>query len=180
MQKKSFLRVVESSESFHNGVWKMGKNLVVSKSAVFPDRCVVCNAPAEGKSFNKLFFWHSPLLLPLIIISFPIYLLLAFYNKKLLQVKLPLCPYHWSRMLSTTVLSLLLIPQLPILGSYGIINEEPIMILAGLFSTLGGLMLLIWSRNPVWAWFIRAEYGLVKGAHPDFVDGLPKWEGEVP
>ena len=157
----------------------MGDNLVVSKTAVFPDRCVICNSPAEGKSFNKLFFWHSPLLLPVIIISFPIYLLLALYNKKLLQVKLPLCPFHWKRMLSTTILALLLIPMLPILGIYGIVNETPILILLGLFSTLMGLILLIWSRNPVWAWFIRSEYGLVKGAHVDFVSDLPQWEGEI-
>jgi len=176
---KSFLRVVESSEDFCSGVWKLNRNLVVSNDAVFPDRCIICNKPACGRIVKKSFIWHNPIFLPVIVISFPIYLLLASIWKKILHIAIPVCPYHANRIIFFTIFAFLLLPQVFLMGLIGILYEKPIMILLGILCSIIGFAMLIWIRNPVWAWFMRSDYGLIKGAHPDFIDSMPTWEGEL-
>ena len=77
-----FLRVVESSETFHQRVWKVSKlnNLVVVKESVFTDHCIQCNKPAEGNIVQNI-FWHIYLILPLLVLSFPFYIVVAFVMK---------------------------------------------------------------------------------------------------
>jgi len=176
---RSFLRVVESSEEFSSGVWKLNRNLVVSNTAVFPDRCVICNEPACGRVVRKSFVWHNPIFLPLIVISFPIYVILASIWNKILHIEIPVCPKHANRMMFFTILSFILLPQVAVMGLLGIIYGLPFLLLSGILSSIIGFVLLIWARNPVWAWFIRSEYGLIKGAHPDFIDSMPEWHGEL-
>lgn len=178
MSKKSFLRVVESSEEFSTGVWRLNSNLVVSKDAVFPDRCIICNEPACGHYMKKTFVWHSPLFLPVIIISFPIYLVLASLGNKILRLDLPVCPKHGNRIQLGTTAGLLLVPQIVVMGLIGLSKGIPFLLLVGILSSIVGLALLMWSRNPVWAWYMRSKFGLIKGAHPDFVNNMPEWDGE--
>ena len=176
--QKSFLRVVESSEDFHQGVWRRNSNLVIAKNAVFPDRCILCNQPAHGLYMKKVFVWHSPLLLPIIVLSFPIYLFLALWWRKILRVDIPLCPKHRNKMLAQSFLAVLMLPQFVILGIVGLQQDLPALILGGLVSSILGALLLLWARHPVWAWFLQTDYGLIKGAHPDFIKALPEWDRE--
>jgi hypothetical protein len=96
-----------------------------------------------------------------------------------MQIEVPVCPHHGNRISFGTITSFILLPQIIILGLVGLANAIPLLMLGGLLSTLCGLILLIWSRNPVWAWFIRTEYGLIKGAHPEFIESMPPWDGEA-
>lgn len=179
MSGKPFLQVVESAEDFTNGVWRLNRNLVVNRTAVFPDRCIICNEPACGRFIRKTFVWHNPLLLPVIAISFPFYILLAMFWRKILRLEIPVCPKHRTRILMGTTLAILLLPQIFILGLTGLLQGIPVLMLLGLCSTLCGGLLLAWVRNPVWASIIRSEYGMIRGAHPEFVDSLPAWDGET-
>ena len=97
MSGKSFLQVVDSSESFTNGVWRLNQNLVVNKTAVFPDRCIICNDDACGHHINKTFIWHNPLLLACDCDKFSILSLLATFWKKILRLEIPVCPKHYFR-----------------------------------------------------------------------------------
>ena len=179
MSGKPFLQVVESAETFTAGVWRLNRNLVVNKTAVFPDRCIICNEPACGRYIRKTFVWHNPLLLPVIAISFPFYVLLAMFWRKILRLEVPVCPRHSVGIKFGTSLSIFLLPQVFILGLTGLLQGIPVLMLLGLFSSLCGFLLLIWIRNPVWASIIRSEYGMIRGAHPDFVDSFPAWDGEA-
>lgn len=38
------------------GVWRYGNMLVVQSGAVLPDRCIRCNAPAEGLRLRRQFY----------------------------------------------------------------------------------------------------------------------------
>jgi hypothetical protein len=42
-----------------NAAWRDGELLVARKGAVLPDRCLKCNAPAEGYQFHRKLYWHS-------------------------------------------------------------------------------------------------------------------------
>src|SRR6266446_5069294 len=41
-------------------VWQDRGLLVIRKGAVLPDRCVKCNAPAEGYRLKRNLAWHQP------------------------------------------------------------------------------------------------------------------------
>src|SRR3954468_23626244 len=41
-------------------VWEDNGLLVLRKNAVLPDRCVKCNAPAEGFRLRRNLSWHQP------------------------------------------------------------------------------------------------------------------------
>jgi hypothetical protein len=41
--------------------WRDGNLLVMRKGAVLPDRCIKCNAPAEGRRLKYLQLWHHPI-----------------------------------------------------------------------------------------------------------------------
>jgi predicted Zn finger-like uncharacterized protein len=69
--------------------------LVMAKGSVGPDRCVKCNAPAEGYRWSKTFYWHHPALY--VMILFPgllIYAIVALCVRKSGKVAVGLCPAH--------------------------------------------------------------------------------------
>jgi hypothetical protein len=45
-----------------DSAWRDGKTLVVRKGVILPDRCIKCNAPAEGAFQKQNLSWHSPVL----------------------------------------------------------------------------------------------------------------------
>ena len=172
----SHLRLVESSDEFHQGVWQYQKMLVVSKESVFHDRCVICDAEANGRTMRKTLFWHSPLLLPLLILSLPFYFLLAVGFRKTITTRFPLCFKHWALRVGFTLLGVVLFPAGLFMGVYAITMGTPIWILLGILCALSGVGILGYIRNPVWALLIRDEHAVVRGAHPDFVEHFPPWE----
>ena len=56
-----------------------GSHWLSRKDSVLPDCCVKCAAPAEGQTVDKWLFWHTPILLPVALLSWPFYLLLYWY-----------------------------------------------------------------------------------------------------
>ena len=176
---KPTLRLVESTDEFHCGVWKKDDVLVLSADAVFNDRCIRCNAPADGISVRKILFWHSPLLLPLLVLSFPFYLLLAIFFKRTVTAQIPLCSKHHRMQLAFTLLAVFMLPAFPAMGIYAVVAGKAAFILIGLLTSLAGLALLGWARNPIWAISIRGEYAVIQGANPEFSNAYPEWDHHI-
>src|ERR1035438_9056155 len=42
------------------GLWRKEKKLVTRSETPFPDRCVKCNAPANGFRLKRVLYWHHP------------------------------------------------------------------------------------------------------------------------
>src|SRR5882762_3300178 len=59
------------------GIWRDSSTLVMTKDASLPDRCVKCNAPANGLRLKRRLAWHSPVLYLLIVLAVLIYVILA-------------------------------------------------------------------------------------------------------
>ena len=175
-----FLRVVESSETFHQRVWKVSKlnNLVVVKESVFTDHCIQCNQPAEGRTVQKTFFWHTPLILPLLVLSFPFYIVVAFVMKKYVTVPIPLCKKHLHIRNFMTFSGILGFPLGVAFILWAIGSSNPIGLLLGVLSFIASLFLIVIGRNPVWASQIDGEYVVIRGCDPEFVAAYPEWEGE--
>lgn len=71
--------------NIQGGVWRRGDLLVMHKQATLPDRCVKTNAPTTRKLKRSL-SWHHPALFLVLIISWPIYLILALVLRKTAKI----------------------------------------------------------------------------------------------
>jgi len=77
------------------GAWREGDALVVAKAYhLLPDRCVKCNAPAEGYRWKKHFYWHPPMVYLALVAGLLIYAIIALVTRKDGIVMLGVCPKH--------------------------------------------------------------------------------------
>jgi hypothetical protein len=65
--------------------------------SVFPDRCVVCNAPAGGYRLRRTLYWHHPAIYLSILGGLLVYVILATVMRKSALVELGLCERHRAR-----------------------------------------------------------------------------------
>jgi hypothetical protein len=79
------------------GVWRDGKTMVMAKGAYLPDRCVKCNAPANGLRLKRKLSWHHPLLYLLAFGAMLFYLILAMALSKRVTVDFGICAEHLRR-----------------------------------------------------------------------------------
>ena len=63
----------------------------------FPDRCVICNCPAEGFRLKRTAYWHPGWVYLLILISIVIYAVVALIVRKSVRLEYGLCPKHKAR-----------------------------------------------------------------------------------
>ena len=176
---RPFLRLVGEPEEFHQGAWRAEQTLVLSHHATLPDRCVLCNHAAGGFTLRKRLLWHTPLLLPLLVLMPPLgpvlYGVLAWLLKKTMPVALPLCPGHLRRRRLLTGLGLALLPASPILTIAGISLSEPSLPLPGLLLTLAGIVVLLFGRIELWPLRITEDHAFLRGASEDWLATLPDW-----
>ena len=170
-----FLRLIKPDEEFHHGLYQQDDLIVAFKGATFPDRCICCNKPADGRLVSKTVFWHTPVLLPLLLLSFPFYLLLAISFRRIHTFKIPLCRQHYFQRLSLTAIGLILLPGFPILALIAINGGAPYWFLTGILASLSGVASLGLGRNPIWASHIDKEMAILRGADPEFVHSLPPY-----
>jgi len=179
-QKYPHLKLVESVENFHQNIWKHKEGLVVSEHSVFPDHCIQCNQPAKGKSVRKMLFWHNPLLLPILFLSWPFYILLAIAFRKHVTISIPLCPKHLWRRRMLTFIGLSLFATTIWMLWIAINFSQPALILSAILSVIVGFILIGWGRNPIWASQIQDGRAIIRGVSPVFIkehDWLD-WEKE--
>ncbi len=74
--------------------WRDGSMLVVPKGAELPDRCLKCNAPAQGYRFVRNLSWLNPLWFVLFLMSPLIYIIVYFILRKRGRVAAGLCQRH--------------------------------------------------------------------------------------
>ena len=79
------------------GVWRDGDVLVMHKQAVLPDRCIRCNAPANGDRLRRKLSWHHPGWFLLVIVSLWIYIIVALCIRHKATVDFGICEQHRAR-----------------------------------------------------------------------------------
>src|SRR5262245_40589761 len=80
-----------------NGIWRDKSTLVMTKDASLPDRCIKCNAPANGLRLTRKLAWHTPVLYLTILIAVLVYAILAAVLSKRAIVYLGMCRQHFER-----------------------------------------------------------------------------------
>jgi hypothetical protein len=157
--------------------WRDGILLVVRKGAELPDRCLRCNAPAEGYRFSRSLSWLNSLWLLTILIS-PLILIIVYFGlRKRGRVTVGLCTHHQNVRRRATALGLLIVlagvgliaagaarPGLaPGLESAGIL-----LVVLGMIGGMVGSRVLVPRRiDKHFIWLGRVS--------PEFLAAYPEW-----
>lgn len=166
------------------GIWRLGKKFVTSSETPFPDRCVKCNAPANGYRLKRVLYWHHPALYLLLLSSLVLCvvgLLLAMIIIAVVQKKavlhIGLCETHRKQRITA------------IIACFGGVLGGLVMMFIGGALSIGWLMLFglalvifgaVWGitkARTIYPTKINQENVWVTGAGKDFLAELPEWPG---
>jgi hypothetical protein len=172
------------------GVWRDGDLLIMSKDGELPDRCLKCNAPAEGWRLRRNLSWHPQGYYLIILFNLIIYVIVALIVRKTAKVQVPLCPEHRRRrrrFIALAWLGCLLGPAVIVVGAIagdslrGSVSSDVAdsvtvgVILAGLGLFIAGLVLAVIVSNTVSIAKIDKRYVWMKKVSPALLAGLPDW-----
>jgi hypothetical protein len=159
------------------GVWRDKSQMVVSKGAVLPDRCVKCNEPATGPKFKKKLSWHHPAVYILIFIALLIYFVVAMVLRKSATVELGLCEEHRAKHRRNVYITWALI----LLGFGGFILaamlDDGNFVFIGFLLLIAGVIFAIVAVKIVSPARIDDKFAWLKGVNKDYLDMLPQWPG---
>jgi DNA-directed RNA polymerase subunit RPC12/RpoP len=159
------------------GLWRKKKQIVTVSETVFPDRCVKCNAPANGFRLKRILYWQHPAYLLLLLCNLLILLIVVLIVRKKAIVHIGLCEKHraqrkvglavgWTGALGGIVL---------IIG--GVAFKSGWTVLAGVAAFLFGCIYGGIRASTVAATKITKENVWIRGARREFLDTLPEWPG---
>lgn len=159
-------------------IWRSEKTLVMTHEAELPDRCVKCNAPAEGRRLKRRLYWHHPAVYLLILCSILIYIIVALIIRKRATIQIGLCQKHQARRSLN-----ILIGWITILGGLGMLiggisADSPWMGVVGGILFVTGIIYAIATTQMVSAKRIDDAHVWVRGVCRDYLEALPNWSGD--
>ncbi len=80
-----------------------GNKLVIPHGAQLPDRCVKCNAPAQGFRLRRRLTWLHPAYLLLLFAGLIVYAIASAIASKSVEVQIGVCPKHRQQRLRAIV-----------------------------------------------------------------------------
>ena len=158
-------------------LWRSG-NVVVSvkNGSVFPDRCLKCNAPTNGKLMRRTLYWYPPWVIIVLIASVLIGLIVAMIVRKTAVVEIGICDAHRKKRIRNITIGTVLMIACLILLIISAINESGIGAIFSLVGFIAGIVFLVMARlltvqkiddNHVW----------IKGACQPYLSSLQEWRG---
>lgn len=168
-------------------VWRLGKILVVRRSATLPFICVQTNEPADGWLMRRL-TWHNPLYYLVLVLSPCLYIIVAMIVQKRADVQVGLCQARLARrrwVIALAWLGVLAGVALMLLGfslaaGRGGANDP-----TGLMIVFGGLAVILTAgitgavlSAVVTPHRITDDYVYLKGVHPGFLERFPAFSEE--
>ncbi|MFO0959177.1 MAG: hypothetical protein U0800_17395 [Isosphaeraceae bacterium] len=154
--------------------------LVVRKGAIFPDRCVRCNAPAEGYRLRRNLSWHHPLIYLVLLANLLIYVIVALAVRKTAQFDIPICRVHRAKRRNAILIAWgLVLASFPLgIGLGQVLPDDMVGLafLAGFGLFLGGAIYGTAAAPPVVPAKIDSYDAWLKRVCPEFLMGLPEYE----
>jgi hypothetical protein len=158
-------------------LWRKNRRLVTQSETIFPDRCVKCNASANGFRLKRTLYWAHPAYLLLILCNILVLLIVYLIVRKKAVVHVGLCEGHRMRRKlgiwiawSSVGLGFVLI------CCGGGFNSGWWMLSGVLLMLAGGITGGVMART-VAATKIDKEYVWLAGVNRDFLAQLPEWNG---
>ncbi len=178
--KPTFLqRMMEGSAPSGSSrlIWRRKLEIVTGRDAPFPDRCIRCNAPANGFKLKRELTWHSPGYY-ILLISPLIYIIVSMLVRKKAVLHIGLCEGHRaSRKRAILIASITAILGV-LFVVLTVVAEHGIFALIGLVLLLGALIYASLKATTISTTKIEKEIVSFKGAGQPFLDTLPEWNGQ--
>ncbi len=151
----------------------------MTKDAELPDRCVKCNAPANGYRLKRNLSWHPPVWYFLILISLLVYIIVALVIRHTAKIQVGLCEEHrrqrrWAIALGW-IGSLAGIGLIAFSASLQDTQWFPIGLVLGLLFFFGFLIYGISVSQVVAPKKIDKRFVWLKKVSPDLLAKLPDW-----
>lgn len=160
--------------SGRSGIWREGKKLVTRSETPFPDRCVKCNAPANGFKLKRVLYWQHPAYYLLLLCNLLVLLIVVLIVRKKAVLHIGLCEAHRKqRTLGITICSIGMIGGIALLIG-GAALESGWVALIGLAGFLFGLVWGIVKARTISATKIDKDFVWVTGVGPAFLNDLPE------
>ena len=171
-------RLSEGAAPSGVGIWRQGRRLVTRSETPFPDRCVKCNAPANGFRLKRVLYWAHPAYLLLILCNLLILLIVYLIVRKKAVLHIGLCEKHragrkmglivgWS---GTLVGFVLLVGAAALESGWMALAGVAVLLFSWIYGGVRASTVAITKmskENVVW----------VRGVHKDYLDQLPEWPG---
>ena len=158
------------------GVWHYGSRLVMDRLAQLPDRCVKCNAYANGYRLKRRLSWHSPVYYALLF-SILVYAIVAACVREKATIHIGLCEQHRKKR-ATTILSsvgFVLLGFVTLMAALA--NESAALGFAGVALLLAGIIVACLAYTVVRPMKIDARYIWLSGVDREYLLQLPPWPG---
>jgi hypothetical protein len=159
------------------GLWRQKKRVVTFADTVFPDRCIKCNAPADGFRLKRVLYWQHPAYLLLLLCNLLILLIVVLIVRKKAIVHVGLCEKHRAQRKQGLIIawsSVIAGVLLLIIGA-GLDSGKAALI--GIAVLLVGTIFGGVRARTVSATKITKENVWVGGVNRSFLDTLPEWPG---
>jgi hypothetical protein len=159
-------------------LWRENDLLVMrSPRGSLPDRCVRCNAAAEGYRLSRTVYWHHPAYYVLIVWpGLLIYVIVAVIVRRKAQVELGLCPFHASRRRWAIGMGwLLAVGGIVLMVASAMLADDKfeywwIVLILGIAALLAGVIWGSIGARTLWAKRItRDRITYLRGADPRFL-----------
>lgn len=156
------------------GLWRDGKKLVTRSETPFPDRCVKCNAPANGFKLKRTLYWHHPAIYLLILCNLLVLLIVSLIVRKKAVLHIGLCEAHRKeRSLGIIICTSGILAGIALLIG-GATMESGWMALVGVGALLFGIIWGIVKARTIAATKIDNGVVWVSGVGPAFLNDLPE------
>ncbi|HVW02309.1 MAG TPA: hypothetical protein VHB77_18290 [Planctomycetaceae bacterium] len=171
-----------------SGVWRDRNQLVMSKDAELPYRCVKTNEPAELSLRRKL-SWHAPVIFVTIFAGLLVYVIAAIILSKKADIQVPISrriqKRRWTAILAGWLLGLgglavIILTCVSLANSPNRTSQDAIP-----FLIIGGIVFVVFSAfvssliaSIVKPARITDTHVWLKGVHSDYLALLPEWPGE--
>jgi hypothetical protein len=157
-------------------IWRSNSTLVMTKQAMFPGRCVKCNAYTDERLKRKL-TWHHPALYLLVLVSILVYFIVALVVRKSATVDVGFCPEHLAarkkNLAITWALGLLSLGSLILAAML----EDMTFVFVSLAFLLATVIVGIITLRVVAPTKIDDHLVWLKGVNPDYLQQFPEWRG---
>ena len=154
--------------------WRHNKIMIIEREGEFPPRCIKCNTEVDQAGIPVTVYWHHWAIYLLLIISAPIYVIVALIVRKSVKVRPFMCAAHRrKRNIGRVILYCTLLVFLGVF--FASFNNMPALLAFAILLLLVGLVVGRFMSRTVYAQKIDDHYLQLKGCDASFLDSLPEF-----
>lgn len=158
--------------------WCDRNTLIVRKGAELPDRCIKCNAAADGYRFSRSLSWLKPTWIVVFLISPLLYVLVYLLVRWKGRVTVGLCELHRRR--RTRAIALAWLSALAGIAAFLVAGAaaqqfQTIIILAGFALLIGGLIVAVFGSRVLMPTRIDKHFIWLSKVSPDYLAEFRDW-----